>query len=97
VVDVVGVELLELDGADLRYQVLVDENPVRLDGAAVEIAGSFLEPVTGGFSDRVAVAGFDASVQVGYDPDQPFSDDRLGPAPSFDPDAVAAAIKPEVD
>ena len=40
VVDVVGVELLELDGADLRYQMLVDENPVRLDSAAVEIPGS---------------------------------------------------------
>ncbi len=77
--------------------MLLDKNPVRLNGALAEIPCSLLKPVAGGLSDRVAVAGLNASVAVSYNLGEPFPNYRFGPAPAFDPDAVAAAVESEVD
>jgi hypothetical protein len=60
--------------------VLVDEDPVRLDGFLVEVPSSSLKPVADGFAYRVAVAGLDASFQVIDGPDEPVFDLLLGPA-----------------
>jgi hypothetical protein len=37
-IDAISVELLQLDSADLWHQVLLDENPVRLDGSLIKIS-----------------------------------------------------------
>jgi hypothetical protein len=73
VIDLIRGEPLELERADLRDEVLVDEDSVRLDGLLVEVPGAFLEPVADGFADRV------------------------GAALLLDPNAVTAAVVPEVD
>jgi hypothetical protein len=62
VVDLVRGESLELQRTELRDEVFVDEDSVRLDGFLVEVPSSFLEPVVDGFACRVAVAGLDACV-----------------------------------
>jgi hypothetical protein len=97
VIDLIRGEPLELERADLRDEVLVDEDSVRLDGLLVEVPGAFLEPVADGFADRVAVAGLDADFQVIDRPDEPVFDLLLGAALLLDPNAVTAAVVPEVD
>jgi hypothetical protein len=97
VVDLVCGQPLDLVHADLRDKVLVDENPVRLDGAVAEVASSLLEPVADGVRNRVAVAGVDAAFQVIDGPDESFFDVLLGAAFLLDPDAVTAAVVPKVD
>src|SRR5580692_2135612 len=89
VVDLVRGESLELQRAELRDEVFVDEDSVRLDGLLAEVSSSSLKPVADGFAYGVAVAGPDACVQVIDGPDEPVLDLLLGATFLLDPYAVA--------